>query len=401
MKKILMIAPASFPINGAEHIVNIKLLQVLSNANFEIDLISKKNNWEHYPSMSLNSLGIKLKSVSIINVDNKFSIITLLQHILSYFKFGAAFKGSHWALKALPLAIQLIKKNNYDYILTKNGAAPLIGFYLKKKYGLKWIATWNDPYPNIKYPQPYGKGVNAQVNFFSRKLLTDICTLADIHIFPSERLRNYMLQYLPIPKNKTEIVPHVANKVDESYPLGIESKTLKMIHSGNLKSPRDPSPFLLALKSFIVDLKDPKILVTFVGVSDSGFQKKIVDLALDEYVEILDAVDYYESINLLSKYHCAVIIEAPCEEGIFLPTKVSDYQQIGIPVFSISPKIGVLNDLYNKNHISYFADCTNYSSIKNEIKRIFNDFNQNQTLKKGKINSEFLPENIIRKYDSF
>ena len=44
MKKILMIAPASYPVNGAEAIVNIKLLKALSDSGkFEIDLISKKN----------------------------------------------------------------------------------------------------------------------------------------------------------------------------------------------------------------------------------------------------------------------------------------------------------------------------------------------------------------------
>ena len=43
MKKILMIAPASYPVNGAEAIVNIKLLKALSDSGeFEIDLISKK-----------------------------------------------------------------------------------------------------------------------------------------------------------------------------------------------------------------------------------------------------------------------------------------------------------------------------------------------------------------------
>lgn len=44
MKRILFIAPASFPVTGAENIVNIKLLQALSKSgDFEIDLVSKNN----------------------------------------------------------------------------------------------------------------------------------------------------------------------------------------------------------------------------------------------------------------------------------------------------------------------------------------------------------------------
>lgn len=45
MKRILFIAPASFPVTGAENIVNIKLLQALSKSgDFEIDLVSKRVN---------------------------------------------------------------------------------------------------------------------------------------------------------------------------------------------------------------------------------------------------------------------------------------------------------------------------------------------------------------------
>lgn len=41
-KHILMIAPASIPVTGAEAICNVKLLKVLSENGYKIDLISKK-----------------------------------------------------------------------------------------------------------------------------------------------------------------------------------------------------------------------------------------------------------------------------------------------------------------------------------------------------------------------
>lgn len=41
-KRILFIAPESFPVNGAEAIVNIKQLEILSNAGCVIDVVSKK-----------------------------------------------------------------------------------------------------------------------------------------------------------------------------------------------------------------------------------------------------------------------------------------------------------------------------------------------------------------------
>lgn len=397
-----MIAPASYPINGAENIVNIKLLQVLSNAGFEIDLISKRNKSENYPSIPFESLGIKLNSLNIIEVDNKQTLSSIYQHFLSFMKFGIVFKGSHWAIKALPIAKKLVKNNHYDYVLTKNSPSVLVGFYLKKKYNLKWVATWNDPYPRIKYPEPYGKGVNASIFLFAKQLITVIRKYADVNIFPSDRLRNYMIQYLKVDKTKTAIVPHVninSSIINNSFKA--QSKKLNLIHSGNVRSPRNPIPFLIALQRFIQKEKNSQIHVSFLGVTDSCFLSKVKELQLEKYVELLPPVDYFKSIEILSDYHCAVIIEAPCEEGVFLPTKVSDFQQSGIHTFAISPDTGVLKDLYNLGYISYFADCTSIESIETELTKIYYDFKNENLLKPIKINPEYLPENVVAQYESF
>lgn len=45
---------------------------------------------------------------------------------------------------------------------------------------------------------------------------------ADIHMFPSERLRDYMLQYLDVDMKKTRIVPHIV--LDETHTPNISSK---------------------------------------------------------------------------------------------------------------------------------------------------------------------------------
>ena len=51
-KHILMIAPASIPVTGAEAICNVKLLKVLSENGYVIDLISKKMKYTHYKMRS-------------------------------------------------------------------------------------------------------------------------------------------------------------------------------------------------------------------------------------------------------------------------------------------------------------------------------------------------------------
>ena len=202
-----MIAPSSYPVDGAESIVNIKLLKALSDSGkFEIDLIARQRHWSNYVTASFESYGINVKSLNVITVDNKINFKTIWGHFMALLLFGVVFKGAHWAVKALPVVKRLIKKNKYDYVLTKNAPSFLLGYYLKKHYGQKWIATWNDPYPEIKYPEPYGRGYDADESWSVRRTISIMHKWVDMHIFPSERLKNHMLHYLKVDNGKTCII---------------------------------------------------------------------------------------------------------------------------------------------------------------------------------------------------
>lgn len=399
-KKILFIAPASFPIMGAESIVNVKLLKALSENGFEIDVISKDMKWSNYPFQQMNDFGISLHSLTVIGVENKLNFNTILLHILAFFTFGITYKGAHWALLALKKAKQLTQKNNYNYVLTKNAPSELVGYYLKKKYGLKWIATWNDPFPAEKYPEPYGKGIKGKVFIGAKRLIAMMQKYPDKHIFPSYRLRNYMLQYLNITNDKTEIIPHVVLAC-ENDSLNQKHTYLKLIHTGNVGSPRNPENFLNALHLFYEEKQNYNVEITFMGVLPDNFPDLLLKYNLTGEIKHLPSVEYTKSLQIINTYDVAVIIEAPCEEGIFLPTKVSDYMQCGKQIFAISPAVGVLHDLYEEGNIRYFADCNNVHAIKSMLKTIYDDFLKGELTVKAPIKNEFTVDEVVKKYNEF
>lgn len=397
-----MIAPSSYPVNVAEAIVNIKLLQALSHSGeFEIDLVSKKNKWENYPSASIDSFGIKLSSLTIIEVDNKITIATILEHLRIFLKSGICFKGAHWALRALTPAENLLKRKTYDYVLTKDSASIIVGYVLKKKYGVRWVATWNDPYPAIKYPKPYGKGKDAKCGILDKKLIRVIRKYVDVHIIPNERLAKYMQSYLKVPNESICIIPHVVldNKIIVKNVSN--NKKLRIIHSGNLNYPRNPRTFLKALKVLISQNKMPSWEIEFsiLGVLSHDCWDVINAWHLGDYVKILPPVSYEESLQILSDYDLAVIIEASCEEGIFLPTKVSDYMQSGIPIMAVSPKTGVLNDLYRSKNIPYYADVNDVESIHLELDEVYKDF-IGEGIKQNKVVPSYTEKSIVASYTS-
>ncbi|WP_032581412.1 hypothetical protein, partial [Bacteroides fragilis] len=119
-KRILFIAPASFPANSAEAIVNLKQLKLLCDNGYKIDVISKKMKWAQYPEEQYEQTLINLSSLHILEIDNKVSIQTVWTHLLTYLSFGIVYKGAHWAYLGLTVCKQLIAKKKYDYVITKN-----------------------------------------------------------------------------------------------------------------------------------------------------------------------------------------------------------------------------------------------------------------------------------------
>lgn len=390
-----MIAPASYPVSGAEAIVNIKLLKALSASDrFEIDLVSKKYYSSNYPSGDLNSYGVNLNSIHIESVENRINLKTLYQHIACQFALGVVFKGCHWAYSVRKVVKELIRKNSYDYVLTKGELAIPLGNYARDK-GIKWVATWNDPCPSSMYPPPYGRGVEYK-GTFSDRILIRMMKKADVHIFPNERLANYMQPIVKATKSQIRIIPHVVLENDRH---ATKSDCMRIIHSGNLYPPRSPKTFLKGLKEFVAKYGKPNVKFCMLGNLSTDDQNLLVEYELDNYIEYLQPVEYFKSLSMLNEFDVAVIIEADCEEGIYLPTKVSDFMQMQIPIFTVSPSEGVLNDLYKAGNIPYFADIKDANDIACALDKIYSDY-KNGNIRENIIPLEYLPETVVNTYFS-
>lgn len=387
MKKILFIAPSSYPLYGAESIVNLKLLTALSQSGkFEIDLISKKNKHSEYKGNSLEEMGITLKGLHIVEVDNTINLRTLWGHFMSFLCFGVVFKGSHWAYYALKVAKRLCRQNHYDYVLTKNSPSLLVGFYLKKHFRLKWAATWNDPYPDYLYPEVYATFMHGKKDWASLSQIRIINKYVDVHIFPNNRLRDYLIKEYKVATDKTQVIPHVVLNNDR-IKKDSKHEILRIVHSGNVSFPRDPESFFIGLRQFLNNHEDASIQVDVIGVTDSKFKNKVSKYQLEDYVHNVGPLSYLDSLRSLSEYDVCLIIEANVQNGLFLPTKVSDFMQMHMPIMTISPQNGVLHDLFVEHNIGYFANVGDPNIIENTIEQLYSDF------RKGQLTPSVVPKN--------
>mgnify|MGYP002853913419 CR=1 FL=1 len=402
--RILLIAPKCYPVNGAEAIVNIKLLRAMTeDGNFEVDLISRRNSMIDYPSDSLESYGVKLRGLYVIDNKGGFNLKVLWETIRSLFIFKAAFPGCHWAVRALPLVKKLARENHYDFVLTKNSPSLLLASYLKKRNNMKWVASWNDPYPPSFYPAPYGKGVSHNPSLWEYLQLR-LMRLADYHVFPSRALKDHMVKYLHVCNEKCQVAPHVVFEEKNGVhpiPRRVNNKgALTIIHSGNLEAPRDPIPFINAFRRIIRTRPEGMIHLTLLGKLGTKEKVYIENASeLKHCVEIVSTVEYKKSLEILNEHDVACVIEADCGVGggVFLPTKVTDFMQMHKPILAVSPRKGVLEDLYNDGAIGYFSDIHNEETIYQALLKIIDDYSNNALINSS-IPDSFRPKSVVSVY---
>ena len=205
-----------------------------------------------------------------------------------------------------------------------------------------------------------------------------------------------MLGYLKCDVSKTYVIPHIVEPLRRR--VVPSDGVLKICYMGCLDGPRQPWTTIEALDIFHKKHNGLDFKVDFIGTAPCGTVEAIQMRHLDKVVSVYPPVSYTESLNLLQDYDVALIIEAPCREGVFLPSKVSDAMAAGLPVFAISPSVGVLNDMHKNGYIRYFADVTRPESIVGGLDNIVSDYIAGR-LESPTIPTDFEPEYVGEQYD--
>lgn len=391
MKKILFIAPHSFPIRSSESICNAKVAYCLSEVGYQVDVYACADESTYPADTELDqflraSSNLRITTVSpdyvLLRTQSPAKILRALAFNLKIlFSTGFFYNGI-----SIPYLIyQKVEEDcrgefDYDYILSRGYSTDLAAILLTKKYNVPWIANWNDPFPIAKFPPPYGQGSGTKLPLFENRIYREIQNRAQLHTFPNPRLRDYMLKcFTLISKNQTDVVPHMAlSKISPSR--NIYRNTLKMVHCGNVKKPRNPRTFLLALSSLKETIASTHINLEchFIGGVDNDIPQFIKENNLGSIVFLHNSLPYKESIDFISKCQVSLVIEAECDEGIYLPTKVVDSFQCGVPIFCVSPETGVLNDIVSHQHVGYFSINTSVNSIRTALLRLISDYQNNK-----------------------
>ncbi len=213
----------------------------------------------------------------------------------------------------------------------------LIGLALKRRLGVPWVAHFSDPWVDNPF-LPHDR-LTRRIN---RALEGRVLREADRLVFTSEetvelvaaKQGRWLLE-------KTRVLEHAFEPELFDAPVVREGTDLVVRYLGDFYGRRSPAPLFEALRRLLA--AEPAALAgvrfELVGAKDERQLEEAGLSALPEGLVVSrPTVGYHESLRLMRESDGLLVIDAPAELSVFLPSKLIDYVGAARPVFGITPR---------------------------------------------------------------
>jgi len=213
----------------------------------------------------------------------------------------------------------------------------LIGLELGRKLGVPWVAHFSDPWTDNPSSRldPLSKVVH-------RRMEREVVETADRLVFTSEETVDLIMGKYPAGlRAKTRVLPHAFEPEIYSSLQESSSKKITVRYLGTLYGSRTPKPLFSALERLLIT--NPEVLtdVCFEIIGDTSgmnFEAMGLQNLPNGLVHIAPSVGYMRSIELMASADGLLVVDAPAEKSVFLPSKLIDYVGSGRPILGITPQ---------------------------------------------------------------
>ena len=277
---------------------------------------------------------------------------------------------------------------------------------IKKAHpNIPWCAYFSDPWPPHRLPAPYQNSTGALSRWRSDSLMDSFLKLAESHVFTSIYMRDYLIKDHSLKLiEKSYIAPHIS-PYWETPIQHVKKDTLTFRHAGILNKYRNPNILFDGIRKFLEKNKDEAkyIRFEFMGRNYAGINSRPTMPPND----LKHAVSFHEQKNLdetwkwIAAADILLLLEFHFSKGIFFYAKLSDYLHTSRPILSLSPKEGVVADLFKKGGgiIASPDDSDQISNAINKIYTLWHSKNLDKITKNISLAENVHPNNIVPIYE--
>lgn len=371
---------ASYPLIDKSQLEMVKDIETiytntLEPLKFYSFLKSGKTNKEiPYGNLGENNGGVFSKAMAFVR---------------SNFFVPDARKG--WVPYAKKAASELLKSEKFDWLITTGPphSTHLAGLYLSKKFNIKWLADFRDPWSEIYFLQN-----TYRFNFAKQKdeeLELQVLNSADIVTTVGSGMADLLRKKM---KNPEKL--HVLyNGYDKEMFEGIEKRTVKnelftISHIGLLGDTQRLDSFIEALKK--ADIDNSKILIHLAGsVHPNHLEKLKSDLPNVQFIH-QGFLPRKEALSLMKNSDLLLLCPPMVgETRLIVSTKTMEYLAAGVPILGIGDEQSDAANLVKQQRISSFNNPEDLEGISKFISESFQNWQSGKILE-----NDFNPEPYSR-----
>jgi glycosyltransferase involved in cell wall biosynthesis len=361
MKKVLLLSYYYPPYTGIEGNRINSWANTLASNGFKVTVITRhwkpgaqddwKDYYREYDEKDISTETIN-ENLSVIRVPYKWSRFFKMifpTKLSSVFYWSNSFWGHFHietnAYRALKnTAKSAMAREKFNFIIVSSPPVNIIrlGKYLKKKFGVPFIADFRDSYDNQLLNPNYIPPVKKKIEFFLfRKSLKRWLAQADIICSVSDAV----LQTLPIYSSRKKIIVMNGYEEDNRQLKDRQKNENMFIISivGSLYPQQDIDFMVKGLYHFIKKINPDKLLIRFVGLKSRLAIRSKIEKEIDaKYLQFTNRVSRDEALQLMHSSSILLQVGWRGYKG-FCPGKVFEYLATGKNIL-VAPGDGDLTD---------------------------------------------------------
>ncbi|MEE1898336.1 glycosyltransferase family 4 protein [Flavobacterium rakeshii] len=274
-----------------------------------------------------------------------------------------------WVRPSVSYLSNYLQGSGIDTIITTGPphSLHLIGMELQKRFGVKWIADFRDPWTTIGYHKELRLSESSQQRH--KKMERDVLNTADSIIVTSPTTKAEFEQITDKPvtviTNGYDVELVAKEPLDEKFTLA---------HIGSFLSERNPKILWESLSELVseyTEFKD-KFELKLIGAVSQEVLTSIEQHGLTNYVNNMGYVSHSEAVKQQRKSQVLLLVEIDSPDTrCIIPGKLFEYMASERPVVGIGPQGADFADIIKTTNTGVFVEYTEKEKLKDTLKSYF------------------------------
>lgn len=313
-------------------------------------------------------------SSGIIKAEKKQSFVEkILLYVRGNFFIPDARVG--WVNPSVDYLSNYIKTNAVDVIITTGPphSMHLIGLELQKRFAVKWIADFRDPWTSIGYHKELkltDKSAQKHKDL-ERLVLTKADTILTTSFTTKQEFAEITQKPIHVITNGYDIETIEKPPLDTKFTIS---------HIGSLLSKRNPHILWKALNEILQENEQfqSDFELQLIGKVSSEIIDTIKEFQLDAYLNVLGYVSHTEALKYQRSSQVLLLIEIDSFETIgIIPGKLFEYMAAERPILAIGPKQSDVEKIIKDTNAGKYFNYDNLNEVKQYILECYEKYQQN------------------------